>query len=105
MVFRFGHSKWGTSQEERAIGRREGEGEGRTCNREGRDTVLCRLVGRGPCPKLKLYCVNSLLCEHAKVAEVVNHTIGVYTATTPAWDMDLCQPTCKALYVTGRIYL
>ena len=54
-------------------------------------TVLC---GRDPCSKLKLYCVNSLLCEHA---EVVNHTIGVYTATTPAWDMDLCQPTCKAL--------
>ena len=38
-------------------------------------TVLCRLVGRDPCPKLKLFYVNFLLCEHA---EVVNHT--VYTA-------------------------
>ena len=46
-------------------------------------------------PKLGLQCFG----RHAKVAEVVNHTIGVYTATTSAWDMDLCQPTCKTLYL------
>ena len=28
--------------------------------------------------------VSFLVYEHAKVAKVVNHTIGVYTSTTPA---------------------
>ena len=41
--------------------------------------MLCRLTGRDPYPKLKLYNVNSLLREHTKVTEVVNHTTGIYT--------------------------
>jgi hypothetical protein len=37
-------------------------------------TMLCRLVGGDPCPKLELQYVNSQLCEHAKVAVVAYHT-------------------------------
>jgi hypothetical protein len=52
--------------------------------------IICWLVGKR-CMSQAV--CNSQLCEHAKVAAVVYHTI-VYIA---AWDVDLCQPTCKAL--------
>jgi hypothetical protein len=61
-------------------------------------TVLCRLVGRDSCPKLELLCKLPTVWACKGGCCGIPHN-RVCIVTTAAWDMDHCQPTCKALYL------